>query len=192
MTPALSALISQYGYALLAVGCFLEGETVLLAAGFAAHQSLLDWRLVALVAALAGTAGDQFYFALGRHGGGRVLQRLPSLTRHLPRARRLLDRYHAGLIPAIRFMVGLRIAGPLLIGSSGFDPWRFGWLNALGAAAWSALFTGLGYGLGAGAERLVGHLERIEGMLLVGLLGTALVVRVAWRFHCRRRRRRRT
>jgi membrane protein DedA with SNARE-associated domain len=191
VNPPLSTLISQYGYALLAVGCFLEGETVLLAAGFAAHQRLLDWRLVALVAALAGMAGDQFYFALGRHGGGAVLQRLPSLARHLPRARRLLDRYHAGLIPAVRFMVGLRIAGPLLIGSSGFDPWRFGWLNALGAVLWAALFTGLGYGLGAGAERLVGHLERIEEMLLVGLFGAALILHVAWRIHHWRRRQRR-
>jgi membrane protein DedA with SNARE-associated domain len=188
MSPALSAAIGRYGYALLAGGCLLEGETVLLGAGFAARRGLLDWRLVMLVAAVAGTVGDQFYFAVGRHGGGRALQRLPALARQLPRVRRLLDRYHAALVPGVRFMVGLRIAGPVLIGSSGFDPWRFGWLNALGAALWAALFTGLGYGLGAGAERLVGHLERIEEMLLVGLFGAALILHIAWRFHCWRRR----
>ena len=188
MTATLAALIGRYGYAVLAAGCFLEGETVLLAAGFAAHRGLLDWRLVVLVAALAGTTGDQFYFALGRGGGGRLLQRLPSLARPLPRIRRLLDRYHGALIPAVRFMVGLRIAGPLLIGSTGFDPWRFGWLNALGATVWAMLFTALGYAVGAGAEQLTGDIERVEAALLFGLLLAGLPLHLAWRLYRRRRR----
>jgi membrane protein DedA with SNARE-associated domain len=181
-------VIGRYGYALLAGGCFLEGETVLLAAGFAARRGLLDWRLVMLVAALAGTLGDQFYFAVGRQGGGRALQRLPALARQLPRVRRLLDRYHAALVPGVRFMVGLRVAGPLLIGSSGFDPWRFGWLNALGAVLWAALFTGLGYGLGAGAERLVGNIEQVEATLLTALVVAAVALHAGWWLLRRRRR----
>ena len=38
MSMDLAALVTQYGYAAVAVGCLLEGETVLLLAGFAAHR----------------------------------------------------------------------------------------------------------------------------------------------------------
>ena len=38
----LTALIASYGYYALFVGTFLEGETVLIAAGFAAHRGILD------------------------------------------------------------------------------------------------------------------------------------------------------
>lgn len=38
----LTALIASYGCYALFVGTFLEGETVLIAAGFAAHRGILD------------------------------------------------------------------------------------------------------------------------------------------------------
>jgi membrane protein DedA with SNARE-associated domain len=48
------------------VGAFLEGETLLVIAGFLAHRGYLGLPFV-IAAAFAGTlAGDQLYFHIGR------------------------------------------------------------------------------------------------------------------------------
>ena len=46
----LTTLIADYGYWAVFIGCFLEGETVLLLAGFAAHRGMLQFEQVAAVA----------------------------------------------------------------------------------------------------------------------------------------------
>jgi len=56
---SISSLIEHYGYAAVFAGSFAEGESVLLAAGFAAHRGLLELPLVMLAAFVAGTLGDQ-------------------------------------------------------------------------------------------------------------------------------------
>lgn len=76
----IAALIQQYGYLAVAVGCLLEGETVLLLAGFAAHRGYLAWPAVLAVAALAGFAGDMIFFLLGRRHGPRMLARWPRIA----------------------------------------------------------------------------------------------------------------
>ncbi len=55
-------LIGAHGYWVLALGCLLEGETLLVIAGYAAHRGYLDPVAVIAVASMAGFAGDQFYF----------------------------------------------------------------------------------------------------------------------------------
>ena len=58
-------LIQTYGYVAILVGTFLEGETVLVLGGLAAHQGYLQLPGV-MLAAFAGTLiGDQLFFFLG-------------------------------------------------------------------------------------------------------------------------------
>ena len=64
---SVTELVSHYGYIAVAVGCLLEGETVLLTAGFAAHRGMLDLPAVLAVAFVASALGDQIFFQLGRH-----------------------------------------------------------------------------------------------------------------------------
>mgnify|MGYP000031125615 CR=1 FL=1 len=91
--------IRNYGYLAVLLGTLLEGETVLLAAGFACHQGLLDWRLVAVLAVLGATLGDQSAFLVGRWKGTPLLRHFPSLERSLPRCiRRLIVAYSRRLI----------------------------------------------------------------------------------------------
>ena len=54
-------LVSHYGYVALVIGTFFEGETILIAAGFAAHGGYLKLQWVTLAAFLGSLAGDQFY-----------------------------------------------------------------------------------------------------------------------------------
>ena len=165
----LSTLIETHGYWLLAIGCLLEGETILILAGFAAHRGYLNLYAVLAIASMAGFAGDQFYFWLGRRHGNAVLARWPSVIAQSERLHRLMDRYHAAVIIGVRFAYGLRIAGPVLIGMSSISRLKFALLNALGAVLWAILIAGLGWVFGQAAEAILGQIKHLEGWLLLGL-----------------------
>ena len=57
-TMDIGELLRSHGYWILALGCLLEGETVLALAGFAAHDGHLRLEAVIAVAAVAGFAGS--------------------------------------------------------------------------------------------------------------------------------------
>ena len=56
----LPGLIDSYGLLAVAIGAFLEGETVLALAGLAAYRGYLDFYTVVVVAMICGFLGDQF------------------------------------------------------------------------------------------------------------------------------------
>lgn len=171
----IAGLIQSYGYLALVVGTLLEGETILIAAGFAAHRGYLDIFAVIGIAAVCGFLGDQFFFWLGRRHGPAVLTRWPSVALQSDRVHRLIERYHAPVIVGVRFAYGLRIAGPILIGMTPISGLRFLLLNGLGAILWAILIAGLGWIFGQAAELLLGKIEHIEGWLLLGLLAAGAI-----------------
>ncbi len=173
----LDQLVREWGYLAVAAGAFAEGETVLLAAGYAARAGWLDlWRVI-LVAFVAASAGDQFFFWVGRLWGPALLRRLPRLRAQVERVAVLLRRRPEGAVVLVRFLYGLRIAGSILIGAAEVSPWRFAVFNMLGAALWAPLIAGLGWGFGHAWEHVSQRLPGFEAGLLV-LLG--LVVLGSW------------
>ena len=62
----LQSIIENYGYAAILIGTFLEGETILVLAGLAAHQGCLVLTWVILAAFMGSLCGDQLFFYLGR------------------------------------------------------------------------------------------------------------------------------
>jgi membrane protein DedA with SNARE-associated domain len=176
MDAELAQLLQRFGYAAVFVGTLIEGETVMLMAGFAAHQGYLQLPLVISSAFAGGLLGDQCLFALGRWRGPQLLARFPRLRTPADKAAQLLDRHGTSIIFGIRFMYGLRTAGPVAIGMSQVPVLRFVLLNTLGAAVWATLFTVIGYAFGHGAERVLGTVRDYEKDALIGLavLGCAV------------------
>lgn len=171
----LTQLLSQYGYLAVFVGSVLEGETVLILAGFAAHQGYLSFPLVVALAFCGGTLGDQICFFLGRYYGTSLLLRFPTIAVRAQPVNKLIQRYHAGLIVGLRFMYGLRIAGPISIGMSDVTAWRFVLFNLLGAAIWSILIAGAGYLFGQPLQWLFTDIKQYEKMALLLVLVVAVV-----------------
>ena len=182
-----SDLLQTHAYWVLALGCLVEGETLLVLAGFAAHRGLLDPIAVVSIAAVAGFAGDQAYFWLGRRHGARIGARWPLIAEQSARVNELIARWHESLIIGVRFAYGLRIAGPVLIGMSPVSAWRFALFNALGAVLWALAIAALGWLFGAAAEAWLGEIRHLEGRLMIGL-AVALAI-VWWIRHARQRRR---
>ena len=162
-------LITQYGYAVLLLGTFFEGETVLVIAGFLAHRGYLELHWV-IAAAFAGSyAGDQLLFHLGRRHGRSLLARWPKWNEPAERALQLLSRHHLPVVLGFRFLYGLRTITPFAIGMSGLSPWRFLLLNGISALVWATAFAWLGNLFGSAMESLLGELRHYE-MGLVGVL----------------------
>jgi membrane protein DedA with SNARE-associated domain len=165
----MGSLIETHECWVLVVGCLLEGETVLVLAGIAVHLGYLNPFAVVAIAATAGFTGDQFYSWLGRCHGNALLEQWPSVAAQNVRLQRLISRYHAALIIGIRFVYGLRIAGPVLIGMSPIPGARFAMLNALGAILWAFLIAGVGWVFGQAAQTLMGDISHFEFWLLIGI-----------------------
>lgn len=166
----ISALVASYGYFAVFAGALLEGETILIAAGFAAHRGLLDWPLVIAVAIVGGVLGDQLAFQLGRWKGEALIDRFPAIAAQKERVHTLLERHATIFILSVRFLYGLRIAGPVILGSSRVSVLRFAILNVIGAIPWAILVSGAGYFFGYAMNALVANLKHIEQALLIGIL----------------------
>lgn len=182
----LPGLIDSYGYLAVFIGAFLEGETILALAGLAAHRGYMDFRLVVVIAALAGFLGDQFYFFLGRFKGQQILARFPNVEERAQRFDALLARWHAPLIIGIRFMYGFRILGPIMLGMGRVEAWKFVVYNLIGAAIWAPLIAGIGYWFGEAVEVMLGNVKRFELWLFVALLTIGLGIFLIHHFRSRR------
>ena len=180
--------IQNYGYAAVAVGTFLEGETVLLLAGAAASRGHLAMPWVIAVATVASFAGDQLFFYLGRAYGPALLQRFPKLGAGTARARVLLERHNTPVILSVRFLYGLRIAGPLAIGMSGVGWLRFFVLNLIGAVVWACAIAALGYGTGQALASVLGTIDADEIWTMGVLLVAGVLIWLIARFRAARRR----
>ena len=173
----LEALVMTYGYAMIAAGTFLEGETVLVIGGYLAHAGYLELPWV-IVSAFAGSfAGDQLYFFIGRRKGMALLEKRPRWQAKSERVRALLQRRQNSVIVGFRFLYGLRTVTPFLLGASGIAPGKFMLLNAVGAALWAIVVALAGYLLGHTVALFFAEAHRYA---LYGALGIALIAMAVW------------
>lgn len=186
----LANLISHYGYWAVFVGTILEGESVLLLAGFSAHQGYLSWLAVVLVATIGGTLGDFIVFEAGRRYGAKLLQRYPRWQPGVAHVTNFIQRYPSSSIIALRFMYGLRLVGPLTVGMSKVSTVKFAALNILGSILWATLFASAGYVFGRAFTVIFDEIQRYEEALFVVLLVGGLLW--GWMYQRRRKRRLRT
>jgi len=170
-------LLEVYGYPALFIGTFLEGETPVIVASFLAHRGYLALPMVMLVAFAATVASDQIFFQLGRSRGRAYLASRPTWQEKAVRVERLIVRHGVLLILGFRFLYGLRIVAPFVLGMSRLSRSRFVALNVVGAAGWTLTVTMVGYSIGSVLARIVEDLRRHEVMVVFTIL---LVSALAW------------
>jgi membrane protein DedA with SNARE-associated domain len=182
-------LIADYGlyfYLIIFVWTFLEGETVVLFAGFAAAQGLVDPGLLLLCAWIGSFSGDQCYFWIGRNYGLRLLRRFPSWRGGVENALSWLERYDTWFILSFRFIYGVRNFSSFALGLSAVRWERFMRLNFLAALLWASSFVGVGYFLGH-AFREALDIAHWFGFVMLGVF-VAIALGI-WLLHRRHRRR---
>lgn len=181
----LQALVESYGYYAVIVGTFLEGETVLIMAGFAAQLGYLSLPWVMAAGFVGSLAGDQFYFFIGRCYGARILARFPRAAKRAARVNALFSRYHTAFILVMRFLYGFRTVGPLVLGMSHIPTAKFVALNVVGATVWAIAIGSVGYLFGSTLELILRDIKRYELAIFIGI---ALLGACLWLMHRRRAR----
>lgn len=167
------------------MGALLEGETALLLGGLAAFHGLLHASGVMVAGFVGGLTGDQMYFYLGRRQGPRVLAKRPRWQQLVARVSAQLQRHRDLFIFGFRFLWGLRVVSPLMIGLTDVSAVRYTVINVLGGVVWAVSITMLAMLLGQGVETLVAHFQQLQ----LALVAVAGAVGTWWLLRHRRARR---
>lgn len=183
---SLEQIISNYGYLAVGIGTFLEGETILVLAGFSSHRGFLDFPLVILSAFLGTLFGDQLYFYIGRIKGESLLEKRPAWRVKSNKVLPMLVKHQTLLIIGFRFLYGLRTVTPFILGASKVNPVRFFILNVVGAFVWAVAIGSGGYLFGTTLELIISDVKKYEMLILGGILLTGLII---WSFNFVRRKR---
>ena len=176
----LHEFIPVYGYAAIAVGSFLEGETTLILGGLATYQGYLDMPWV-LLCAFAGTLlGDQLYFYIGRTKGRSFIDKKMNSNSRFKKIFPLLKKNQVLMILIFRFFYGLRSVFLLALGASKIEPRRFFLLNMLSVAIWVMVIGILGYLFGQTLQILMSRAKQYELWLFAGLGATSIIVWISY------------
>ncbi len=172
--------LELHGYWVLFLGTFLEGEAILIIAGFLAFQGYLNVGGVILTAFAGSFSGDQFYFYLGRIQGKSLLRRFHFIARRFRDSLRLIGKYGAFVAFISRFTYGFRIILPIILGITNLSPRTFLLINLCSAFVWATLFSLAGYLFGKSASLFLQDVGKYEHYLLMGLAG---LITCVWCFH---------
>ena len=172
----LTELIKNYGYLAILIGTFLEGETILILGGFAAHMGFLELPWV-IASAIAGSfSGDQLYFYIGRHYGPKIIARRLSWQEGAAKVYKHLHRHKNLLILSFRFFYGFRNVTPFAVGAAHISRSRFFTLNLIGAIVWAISFAYAGYLFGEAFRLLLDDFKRYELYVLFALVFVGLMI----------------
>jgi membrane protein DedA with SNARE-associated domain len=171
----LQGLISHWGYLAVALGAFFEGEAVLLGAGALAHGGQLSLPLVVLAGTVGSFSWGQAWFYAGRTFGRAFIDRRPSWRARAAIVEQRLWRHGGWLVVGFRFIAGMAIILPVLIGACGYRARRFLFLDGMGALLWASLFAAIGFGMSAGLEVMLARSLGWPEIIAIGVLGVLLV-----------------
>jgi membrane protein DedA with SNARE-associated domain len=154
----------KYGLLAVFLASALEADVVPVLAGVAAHRECFNSALGIAAACAGAFAGDCVWFSLGRYkaiGNSSVLLRVRS------KSDGLIRRLGVWQIPASHVVYGTRVATMVLMGARGISFTKFALIDALGCLVLTALLFSLGFAFSASASIVLGHIRRIELLMLV-------------------------
>jgi len=137
----------------LLVGFFLPGDSLLFTAGLFVASGALDvplWILIA-VAVVTAIAGNLVGYWIGAKAGPAIFNRPDSRLfrqEYVDRTAAFFDRYGAGAVVLARFVPIVRTFITVMAGVGRMSYRRYAGYSAIGALAWGAGVTVLGYFLG--------------------------------------------
>lgn len=187
----IAQLLERWGYlivfvaslaeALPLLGFLVPGQAIIILAGAAAASGLLNIWVIILIAIPAGIVGDALGFYVGRRFGRSFLERYGPRLRigqeHLARSDALFAKYGPFALVIARFSFLTRAVGPILAGMARMRPAVFWPVNVIGAIAWAAAYSLLGYFFGVSFLYLQSTVGRILAWTLVAVVGFYLFYR---------------
>ncbi|MAL60180.1 MAG: hypothetical protein CMC14_09040 [Flavobacteriaceae bacterium] len=155
-------------------GIFIEGELVFLSAVIAASHDYLNIWLVIGVAIVATVSSDLIYFNLGKNRTEKLINK-PKWKTKIELVNKKLEKHRTLFLISYRFLYGLRIATPLVLGTQNIKQLTFLKYSIISTLIWATLFTLLGLAFGELIINYLMRFQRIEFYIIGSLLLIAVV-----------------
>lgn len=169
----MEAFLMTYGLLAVFVCAMVEADVVPVLTGVVAHLGYFDFIEAIAVASAGAFIGDCVWFYLGHTRSERIRRswlyaRAAKLTESLDR------RFGKWLIPASHVIYGTRIATMTLSGIRQMPFAQFAAIDMLGCLAFTTLFASMGFLFSSSASLIIGHVKKVEVLLLMVAVLTAL------------------
>ncbi|MEX6314318.1 DedA family protein [Providencia manganoxydans] len=93
----------------------------------------------------------------------------------------MIRQHENFIIIAIRFAYGLRTVGPIIIGASKVNPFKFFILNILGGALWGVIIVSCGYFISSAILALPIHSSLTWFLLIIIAVVLFIFLRRQWK-----------
>jgi membrane-associated protein len=167
-------LFERYGYMIIFVGTFFEGETTLVLGGLLSHQGFLNFWLVVATATFASYIGHVVFYFLGKTSSAWILSRFPKLQVKIFQAEYIIRRYETLSLFITQYIFGIRLASALAFGILNMRISKFLSLQLVSCIVWAVLFAFLGYQVGESLGNTVRNIELT--ILIILILGFTLAL----------------
>ena len=193
----LTHFLLQHGYMILFMGVLAEqigvpfpSTPLLLAAGAFLGTHGLNSVAILATATTASLMSDSVWYCLGRRRGGTILEHVCRIALEpdtcVSRMHRVYSRYGAKALLFSKFLPGLSTLGPAMAGMVVLAPWKFLFLDAGGALAWSGAFVLTGWVFRTELETLIAEMASFSAWFGI-VVGSGLAIYVAIKYLQRRR-----
>jgi membrane protein DedA with SNARE-associated domain len=161
------AFVHEWGYIAVFLGAIVEGETVILTASALASLGYLSLYKIIAITFCTTVIVDQILFQVGKRYGPAFFEKYPKLLPKANKAFRLLHRFDRWFILSFRFIYGIRVISPIVIGAANVETKRFAILNILSALIWTLVSCYSGYMMGDVLEKLLKNLEIVKHYMFI-------------------------
>ena len=156
----------------------------LITAGALSAEGGMHTGIVVSVGVLACLAADGLWFWFGRKWGSQIVRRLCRFTddprRCSKNAQEKFRRYGLPILCVAKFLPGVDIVMPPLVGAEGVSPTGFLAFDTIGSFLWSAFYVALGYFFSNEVEVVI-HWVKHLGTALGIAIGVPIILYLAWR-----------
>jgi membrane protein DedA with SNARE-associated domain len=174
------SFVHEWGYIAVFLGAIVEGETVILTASALSALGYLNFYKVMAITFCTTVVVDQLLFLVGRRYGPGFFERFPKFRPRADRAFKLLHRFDKWFILVFRFIYGIRVISPIVIGAAHVEHKRFAPLNILSAFIWTTISCYSGYAMGDVLESLLKNIEKAEHYFLIAISVIAALAGIYW------------
>jgi len=195
---AIAQFVVQHGYSILFAAVFarqiglpVPANLFVLVAGAIAVSGKLALPAIVILAVIACVAADSVWYEAGRLRGDKVLHFIHRMTPnpevHDLRAKSTFAKYGPQILLVSKFIPGLDLVAPPLVGVSRISRVRFLAFETAGAALWSGSYALLGHVFSHDLKRAALYAGRV-GWLLTTLALAALFTFAMYKLILRHRR----
>ncbi len=164
-----SYLIYHYGYWIVFLGSMIEGESIVLTAGMLSAHGVLSFYKICILSFIGTCIADQLLYNFGYYIGPGFLEKWKLTRKLFEKLKPIALKYQNAYILSFRFIYGIRIMSPILIGIIKVDPKKYMILNIVASLIWSVISCAIGYTIGSFTKTLDFNLKylMIFGAMLV-------------------------